>query len=174
MEALSKLNHVINFELTILGDGPFGYLIDPLTKEYHLDGKIKWKGMVPLNEVIHAYQEHDVFIFCGLRDSCPAQLLEAMASGLPIITLDHQGPRLFVPDNAGFKIAVESIETTTVAISQAVEEYHKYPDLRVQHGNFAKTYALKHSWDNKIKEMLVQYRRLLGNEQTLNNKKSAG
>jgi glycosyltransferase involved in cell wall biosynthesis len=37
-----------------------------------------------------AYLDLDVFLFTSLRDSCGSQLLEAMARGAAIVTLDHQ------------------------------------------------------------------------------------
>jgi glycosyltransferase involved in cell wall biosynthesis len=75
---------------------------------YSLQRKVKWLGRVPWSEVMQAYLENDVILFTSLRESFGNQHLEAMACGLPIITLKQFGARGFMPNRAGFKVEVTS------------------------------------------------------------------
>jgi glycosyltransferase involved in cell wall biosynthesis len=50
-----------------------------------------------------------------------AQLIEAMARGLPIVTLDHHGGAVLVPTSAGVKIPVSNARETASNIARAIE-----------------------------------------------------
>jgi glycosyltransferase involved in cell wall biosynthesis len=143
MEALGQVRPDVPFKLIILGDGQMHDYVPQWVEQYNLQGKVDWKGQVPWEEVKRAYTESDLFMFCSLRDSSAAQFLEAMAFGLPIITLDLHGGKNLVPDEAGIKVPATTPEETTKALAQAVEKLYDNPGLREsmgQHGyNFSKT-----------------------------------
>src|SRR5690606_37673543 len=61
LEALSKVPKDVNFELTVIGDGPAAYMIPALLKEYDLEDKVTLKGQVPWQEVQQAYATHNLF-----------------------------------------------------------------------------------------------------------------
>ena len=97
MEALSKVRPDCLYELTILGDGEMAPYMEQWIRDFGLEDKADWRGMVPFKEVMQAYAEHDVLMFCSLRDSSADQYLEAMAHGLPIITPGHAWRCLYGP-----------------------------------------------------------------------------
>jgi glycosyltransferase involved in cell wall biosynthesis len=90
------------------------------------------------------------FMFCSLRDSCGAQLLEAMANGIPIITLDLFGARFLVPDDAGIKVKVKDPEYTINELVQAVNKLYKNQNLRVAMGRKGFEVAKTHMWPVRI------------------------
>ena len=126
--ALQKVD--IPFKLTIIGDGPWGYKIPGWIDKFDLSNRVNWVGQIPWLDVKKAYSEHDAFMFTSFRDSCPAQLLEAMAFGIPIVTLNHHGSRDLVPDNAGFKVDVTTPEETSTLLARAIERLWLEPALR--------------------------------------------
>ena len=114
--------------LTILGAGYPPEVVREMIASRGLESKVVWSGgAVPWSEVREAYQTHDAFLFTSLRDSCGAQLLEAMALGLPILTLDHQGARLVTPDEAGYKVPVTDKQGTIRAIARAIDAFASLP-----------------------------------------------
>ena len=90
--------------LTLVGSGPQAGLIRERIAQLGLGGRVHCPGRVPYAAVRAHYARCDAFVFSSLRDSFGTQLLEAMAYGLPIVTLDHQGAHTFVPDDAGLKV----------------------------------------------------------------------
>ncbi len=162
LEALSKVRPDIKFELTILGDGPMHDYVPRWITEYGLQGKVDWKGQVPWEEVKRQYTRNDLFLFCSLRDSSAAQFLEAMAYGLPIITLDLHGGKNLVPDSAGIKVPVSSPESTVREIARAVETLHDKPALRQQMGQTGYAFSKTQTWALKtqhINEFYSKYTR---------------
>lgn len=165
LEALSKVKNEISFEITVLGEGPMDKYINQWNTEYGLEERITWAGKVSWEEVKNAYKSHDIFMFCSLRDSSAAQLLEAMAYGLPIITLNLHGAKNLVPDGAGIKIETTYPEKTTYELAMAVEELYKNPQKRISLGQCGFNFAKTQTW--KVKTTIVNkyYQDILNNNQ---------
>jgi len=121
LDALARTKQ--NMTLTIVGAGFAPEVVRQMIRSRGLESKVFWNGAVPWSEVRAIYQEHDVFVFTSLRDSSGGQLLEALATGLPVITLDHQGARLLTPDAAGYKVPVTGMQTTISAIAATFDAF---------------------------------------------------
>ncbi len=137
-------------KLIIVGDGPMGkklkkYLEDPIIQK-----RVEWCGQVSWRSVKNYYKSCDALLFTSLRDSCPAQLLEAMAFGLPIVTLNHHGARDLVPDTAGIKVEIGSLETTIKRITRGIELLFEYPEQRVAMGRAGYEFAMLHKWNHRV------------------------
>jgi glycosyltransferase involved in cell wall biosynthesis len=151
---LSALQQVrIPFKLSILGGGPWESRIPVWIKEYGLAGKVDWLGQLPWAEVKRNYIENDVFIFTSLRESFGSQLLESMAYGLPVVTLNQFGARDFVPEDAGFKIPVTTLEHTKTLLAQAIERLWYERGLQDKMGAAGYAFAKSQTWEQKAIEM---------------------
>jgi glycosyltransferase involved in cell wall biosynthesis len=146
LEALGQVNPRVLFHLTIVGDGYLGPQLPDLIRQYGLEGRVTWTGTLPWTEVRGMYLSHDVFLFASLRDSFAAQLLEAMGTGLPIITLDHQGARDFIPAAAALKAPVTTPAETVAALAHAVEFCYDNPAQRVAMGRVGYAFACTQTW----------------------------
>jgi glycosyltransferase involved in cell wall biosynthesis len=112
--------------LTIAGGGLREEEVRHMIAVRGLTERVHWAGrQLSRDEVRQAYREHDVLLFASLRDSCPAQLVEAMGLGLPVITLDHHGPRDLVPSNAGIKVPVTTLGGVLRDLASAVDRYYE-------------------------------------------------
>ncbi len=122
LDVMAKLS--CDATLTIVGEGIEETLLRQMIEERGLTGRIHWVGhRLPLNEVRTAYMEHDAMLFLSLRDSCAGQLLESMALGLPVITLDLHGAMDMVPDDAGYKVTVTTPTGVVRDVAAAVDAY---------------------------------------------------
>lgn len=157
LEALSKVPGDVRFHLTVLGDGKSGSKVPGWISRYKLAHKVTWLGQVPWHVVRKAYQEHDVFLLCSLRDSFGSQFLEAMAYGLPIITLDHQGAGDHIPEGCGIKVPVTDPQQTVTAIANAVAVMYRHPERRLAFGTCGYDFARTQTWEEKIKRISGSY-----------------
>jgi glycosyltransferase involved in cell wall biosynthesis len=146
LEALSQVAPHVPFHLTIVGDGVQGPQLAELIQTYGLEGRVTWLGALPWAEIREVFLSHDVFMFASLRDSFAMQLLEAMAMGLPIITLDHQGAHNFVPAAASLKAPVTKPVQTAAALARAVEYCYEHPEQRVAMGRAGYEFAQTQTW----------------------------
>jgi glycosyltransferase involved in cell wall biosynthesis len=77
--------------LTLLGKGPDRERLETLAHSLGISEHIHFPGSVPQSEVARHFAEADVFLFTSVRDASGGVNLEAMASGLPILCIAHQG-----------------------------------------------------------------------------------
>ena len=112
--------------LTIIGDGLPADHIHNLIEERGLKDRVNWVGKLSREQVREAYLSHDALLFAGLRDSCPAQLVEAMGVGLPVITLDHHGAADLVPNGAGIKVPVTDVNGVIHDMAAAIDRYANF------------------------------------------------
>lgn len=168
LEALSKVKPHVKFKLTIVGDGPMAKYVPDWIKDFQLEDKVDWKGRVPWTTVKNAYLHHDVFMFCSLRDSVAVQLLEAMAYGLPVITLNQHGAKKVVQDNAGIKIEPTTKNETVLELAKAVETMYSDPKLRAEMGSNGYTFAKTCTWTEKAAQIQKYYMQVVHAEQPEN------
>lgn len=110
--------------LTIVGNGFDQAIVRKMISDRGLTDRVIWQDRrLPREEVRQAYQEHDVMLFTSLRETGGAQLLEAMAMGLPIITLNLHGPGILVPDAAGLKVEVHDPQQVVRDAARALEQF---------------------------------------------------
>ncbi|NVO32573.1 glycosyltransferase family 4 protein [Hymenobacter lapidiphilus] len=165
LEALGRVNPDVTFHLDIYGDGPVAELLPDWIAAAGLQSRVTWHGNAPYPTVRAAYLAHDLFMLCSLRDSYAAQYLEAMALGLPILTLDHHGATDFIPDQAGIKVPVASPEATAAALARAVEHLYHHPAKLDQMGRAGYAYARQYSWPALVDYLLAHAAQVLPKKQ---------
>lgn len=155
LEALGRVHQRVPFHLDIYGDGPMADALPGWIADAGLQDRVTWHGNAPYPQVRAAYLSHDLFMLCSLRDSYAAQYLEAMATGLPILTLDHHGATDFIPDEAGIKIPVQTPDATANGLACAIEYLHDHPGQLVRMGQAGFVYARQHSWPALVEGLLT-------------------
>ncbi|MGI4886572.1 MAG: glycosyltransferase family 4 protein [Janthinobacterium lividum] len=153
LEALARVDKRVPFHLTIVGDGVLGPQLPALLAQHGLADRVTWRGTLPWAEVREVFLAHDAFLFASLRDSFAAQLLEAMGAGLPLITLDHQGARDFIPAAAAIKAPVTTPAETVAALACAVEYCYDHPAERVAMGRAGYAFACTQTWAARGRRM---------------------
>jgi glycosyltransferase involved in cell wall biosynthesis len=149
--------------LTIVGEAPDESEIRRAIEKRGLTGRIQWTGKRwAWSDVRAAYLEHDALLFTSLRESCGAQLLEAMALGLPIITLNLHGARDLVPDNASIKVAVMRPRQVVRDLAAAVDRFAVLgPAEKERMSTSALECAAEHTWEKRSGAAVRLYQRLV-------------
>lgn len=86
-------------QLVIVGDGPYRAALEQLTDEIKVRNLIRFEGRKNKDQVLRYYQAADLFILPSLSEGMPNVVLEAMASGLPIVITPCEGSKELVTDN---------------------------------------------------------------------------
>ena len=157
MEVMEKLKLYPNITLTVVGDGEMKEIFLEAMDAFKLHSQVTWTGKVPFSEVQAFYQSHDAFFFTSLRDSSPAQLIEAMAYGLPVITLDLHGQALMVNSERGFKASVESPSKTIKELADFIIELDKNRMLLQRLSKAASAFSMEQTWEKKVKGIVDAY-----------------
>jgi glycosyltransferase involved in cell wall biosynthesis len=157
LEALARVDRNLNIRCTILGDGEQGRYLPQWIEALDLAGRVEWKGQVPWQDAMAAYRNHDVFLFTSLRETEGVQLLEAMAGGACVVTLDHQGPGMAVPKSAGIKVPVTSPAETVTRVAQALEQLAREPATLRELSRGGMDWAAKNTWAKKAARAVALY-----------------
>jgi colanic acid/amylovoran biosynthesis glycosyltransferase len=83
--------------LIICGDGPLRPHFELLARRLELGDSVRFTGFLSESELVQWYQQSHIFVhpsetaFDGNQEGIPNSLLEAMATGLPVIATRHGG-----------------------------------------------------------------------------------
>jgi glycosyltransferase involved in cell wall biosynthesis len=152
--------------LLVAGQGSLRQEWERLANRLGLRERVRFLGQVPYVQMSQLYRSADAFIFTSLRDAFGSQVLEAMAAGLPVITLDHQGVGAFVPSEAAIKAPVVNPTETVSALAGAIKHLACNEESRVRMGVAAWEFAKTQTWSCRARMMTRLY------ESVLNDRKA--
>lgn len=87
-EVIKKNNNII---LRIVGDGPQKEKLENLTRELNLQDYVIFEGFIENDKINNYYKKAHIFLSMSREESWGQMYLEAMASGLPILTTKNNG-----------------------------------------------------------------------------------
>ncbi len=106
IDALAQMPRDLPYCLRVLGEGEYLNAWQRLARLRGIDQRIEWLGWLPHEQALEQYAWADVFAFTSLRDTTGTVIAEALAAGLPVVCLDHQGAHDAVTEDCGIKIPV--------------------------------------------------------------------
>jgi glycosyltransferase involved in cell wall biosynthesis len=86
---VKKINS--NAFLYIIGDGYYRKDAELFAKKLNVGEHVSFFGRVSESKLIASYNSSSIFVLPSLSEVCPTVILEAMYSGLPVITTDIPG-----------------------------------------------------------------------------------
>ncbi len=157
LDVMKELKEYSHITLTIVGDGETREAVLSKIGEYQLENTVSLIGSVPYKEVKSFYSNHDLFLFTSLRDSGPGQLIEAMAYGMPVITLKLHGQAIIVTEETGFACPCPTPEIAIKNLKGAILSFYENIINITQMSKAAHSFALEQTWDKKIDEITNKY-----------------
>ncbi len=147
--------------LLVAGSGSDRARMEDLTRELGLTNRVNFLGRIPHEDMPALFQRCDAFLFTSLRDSFGSVVLEAMAHGLPVVTLNHQGMRAFIPDDAAIKIPVTTPERIIRDFALAIESLVSNPSSMRRMSRAASLFANEQTWTHRAEMMNTIYDELV-------------
>jgi len=144
--------------LIIVGDGPEKQELRDYVREEKLKN-IVFTGAVSRQDLPSYYATGDILCSPATHgESFGVILLEAMATGLPVVAFDNLGYRSLFPDfTRGFLVPSKNISALTQALLILITN----PRLRRELGQKNRHYAKRFSWVRVGNEILRFYQHLL-------------
>lgn len=127
-----------DLKLVLIGDGPKRKDLEALAREQDVSNKVVFTGAVV--DTAPFYRAMDIFVLPSLSENAPNVLLEAMASGLPIIATDVGDVRYMLDGEQG-GIIVKPKDTEAVA--RGIGYFVKNISAAREKGNFVRNRAEK-------------------------------
>jgi len=140
--------------LAIVGDGP---IREQLEQKFEGTNTV-FTGFLHGDELNQAFSSADAFIFPSITETLGLVILEAMASGLPVIAA-KSGPTMEQVEDERTGLLFENEDTSSLIT--AVEKLED-PDLLQSMRENAREEAEKFSWTKPSEQLLEFYEKLLG------------
>jgi glycosyltransferase involved in cell wall biosynthesis len=142
--------------MKILGDGDDKARLEKMVQELRLENYIQFLGRIPREETAKYYQEASAFVLPSLNEGMSNALLEALASGLPVIATDTGGSKELVIDGEnGFIVKMKSAED----IAEKLERLINDETLRIRFGQASRKCAEEMSWKNVAEKYVELYQK---------------
>ena len=151
-QALAALGDEADVTLDVFGDGPERAPLESIVRELGLTGAVHFRGQDP--DAASELDAYDAFCLPSLIEGLPIALIEAMATGLPVIATAVGGvPEVISPGDNGLLVPPKDPAALAAAIRQLAGD----PQLRAHLGARARETAAK---DFDISGSAAQYERL--------------
>lgn len=138
-----------DFRMTLLGDGAERKALENFVDEVGLSEKVVFAGFANQDEVRDALKESDIFILPSFAEGVPVSLMEAMATGVPVIGTNVGGvTELIEHDVSGIVVSPADAN----ALGAAILKYLESRELRAKvkdaaYSQVVKNFNLRHEID---------------------------
>ena len=142
--------------LEVVGSGPEEKRLRELVSHLNIQDKVVFPGWLPRESVLCRMRESDLFLFPSFRDGGGAVVVEAMASGLPIVVLDSGGPSFHAMGDWGIKIKPGNPDQVASDIAEVLEKLFLDRRLCREMGQAARNRAEDYYLWNKLGDRLQE------------------
>jgi glycosyltransferase involved in cell wall biosynthesis len=146
--------------LTLVGGGSGDAALRALARELQLT-QVNFAGRVKPDEMPPWYAGHDIYIQSPRIDNAPTSVLEAYASGLPVVSTDAGGvPAILTHGEHGLLAPVGDHQALAAHILRLLDE----PELAVRLADQARATCSRHAWPSVRSEWLRTYHGLVSSQ----------
>lgn len=154
IQALTKFKEG-NFKYFICGDGDKKESLQQFIEEQSLEDKVVLVGY--RKDIAQMMDMSDIFIFPSYREGLSVALMEAMASGLPVICSDIRGNRDLIDEGqGGVLFDPHDIEKLKDAIKELVSDAQKRKD----YGQYNRQKVQNYSLDIVLEKLANIYKKI--------------
>jgi len=141
--------------LKIVGGGPLETELRRLVTDRRLDAVVHIVGRAEGGRMPAIYRDSDVFVSASMQEGMSNAMLEAMATGLPIVTTRCEGVEELIADN-GMVLDDDSPRTIATAVAELADHREKTEGLSAA----AVARAAQFGWSAVAEKYLELYRKI--------------
>lgn len=125
-----------NIEYIIVGGGPLRKKLESLVSELGITDYVKFLGSLEHEDVLDYYRRAHIFVLSsittdnGAQEGVPNVLIEAQASGLPVIATSYSGiPELVVDGKSGFLVPERDVDALAAKLEYLIKHHEIWPEM---------------------------------------------
>ena len=142
--------------LTVVGGGQLEQQLRKIVTEKELTDVIEITGRMDPEKMPEVYWQNDIFISASMQEGMSNAMLEAMATGLPIVTTRCEGLAELIDGN-GLVAEHDNIEEIAKAIKRLADDSKLYKRMSTA----ARKQAEKFDWANVASSYIEQYCKII-------------
>lgn len=150
----------VDYEYVIVGDGPLRTTLEALARALPLTGTIRFSGSLTSDEIAGLLQTTDIFLAPSVTakdgdiEGVPVAIMEAMATGVPVVSTRHSGIPELVQDTVSGFLAEEG---DVGVLAQRVSQLAGDASLRTQMGSAGRQIIARDYDVGRLTDRLVAY-----------------
>ena len=129
-----------------------------LVTEYGLEKNITYLGYLTEDEKIEVLKKSRLFLYPSKLDALPIVILEALASGLPVVAYDIPAIRYNYPLKCVIRVPVGRTEIMAAKVVEIVKDYDYWNNLASKENS---EYVKNHTWDNVVRAEVLAYSKIM-------------
>jgi glycosyltransferase involved in cell wall biosynthesis len=162
LSACARLVGEVSFQLHVVGEGPLRGALETQVRQLSLTDDVQFYGFLSQAKAAELLRDSDMMVLPSMRECGGAVVLEAMASGVPVIATDWGGPADYITEGTGILIPPRKPEEFVKELSDAVVWLAKNPDARAKMGQAGRTRTEQfYDWQVKAEMLLRIYQEVL-------------
>jgi glycosyltransferase involved in cell wall biosynthesis len=145
-------------ELELGGDGPDRKKLERLSRSLELGSRVKFLGTLSRDEVRQAMWRSHILALASFYETFGVVLIEAMATGLPVVATQCGGPEETVRPESGRLVPVRDADALAGAIVEVHDHWEQFEPARIRacaeqrFGGIAIASRLKALYEKVLKE----------------------
>jgi len=122
-----------NIFYTIAGDGPLRFALEKIARDEKIEANVKFLGVCSQDEIVSLFSKTDIFILPSIttkdgdQEGIPVVLMEASASGIPVVSTKHSGiPEIIIDEESGLLAREKDILDLSEKINTLIDNSQKW------------------------------------------------
>ena len=150
LDALSRVPRNLSYRCRIVGEGEEMKKLKVQCHKLGLDDKVSFEGAVAHTQITKVYSTSDVLIMPSFREATGSVLLEAMSTGIPVITINRFGGTTILDNETGWLYDGNTKEAFIESLKEAIVECIQNPTEVKRRGQNAQNRARDFCWKKKM------------------------
>jgi glycosyltransferase involved in cell wall biosynthesis len=150
LKAIAKIEE--DYILHIGGKGTLMEEYKLLAKNLGIEKKCIFYGFIPLDEVPQFFGRLHFLVSASRFETFGIAMVEALASGLPVLATDSGGPQDFIDGENGMIVQKENVQAMTEGLKKMMAAYNTYDSHKIKN-----SILFKFSTENFIRQVNEVY-----------------
>ncbi|MCB1707082.1 MAG: glycosyltransferase, partial [Halioglobus sp.] len=149
LDAFARLPAELDWRLLLVGEGAESGLLQERVASLQLQRRVLFTGPLPYQEMPQVYAAGDLFVITSTTEVKPLVVLEAMASGLPVVAVAACGTEDTLTHQHDGLLSTSDLEAYSLQLQQAIRD----ADGRFRWGQNARRTAAQYGIDNYTRRL---------------------
>jgi len=156
LRAVAHARREVPLTLDVVGDGPERARLEDLARSAALESAVRFHGWLEQPAAARVIADADALVLPSLHECGGAVVLEAMATGLPVIATDWGGPADYVDPSCGILVPPRTPDQFVEGLTEALLRLARSPELRRRMGRAGREKVCREfDWERKCDRLLA-------------------
>ena len=157
VQAMQHMRHANRLEVHVVGDGPLRASLQAAVAAAGLSPQFIWHGKIGRDKVHGVLDEAHLHVVTSVSEGNPTTIWEAMACGVPTLSIDHCGMHDTVTEGAGLKVPVGPYDQVVAGFASRLDELVEQPQRLQQMAEKVVADADRFHWKGRSAFWLGRY-----------------